>query len=322
MKKIMFRRLLLGVVLGLSGAACQKEEITPSIAFPQLYEIKDNADDPVQHRRYELWKTYNVPVYFNDTIAKTFVGMDHAGDSVFRTETIDLNWGFTSQEKNTHFEYVYLTDEEEQMNALEVVEKYLASLSVPLRPFSVLVTRSALSVTGGAGTEVPNKVGYRTVLITGVEQMTEKEAAEMVQLLKKEMIKNKMSNYTDELTAFNKISKEWFNTMWTNLPGVPDGFSSSKRGLFGPLSEEALKEIRLVVGRFGFLGGQNDNVISWIGGGRYSPENKDDDLNMYLDEMLSYSKTEFKTRWGHAPLVMEKYDILYGVIAEKLEVEL
>ena len=53
-----------------------------------------------------------------------------------------------------------------------------------------------------------------------------------------------------------------------------------------------------------------------------SPEDKEADLKMYLDEMLKYSKEEFKARWGHAPLVMEKYDILYGIIAEKLEVEL
>lgn len=321
MKKILFISGI-GLCICLLFAACEKDDITPAIDFPHLYEIVDNPADPVQHKCFELYKTYHVPVYFNDTIARTFVRFNRQGDSVFRVETLDMPWKFTSVEDNTFWEYVFLTGQDEKLKALYTVEKYLESLSVPLRPFSVLVAKSAVVGTKDATRKLGSYVGYRVVLITGAEDLDEEATLEMAAKLKKDMVAYKVTNYTEELNAFNKISKEWYNTAWANLPGVDEDFSSSQKTLWGSLDEEELAEIRLVVGKFGFLGGKNDNVISWIGGGSSSPENKDTDLKMYLDEMLKYPKDVFKSRWGHAPLVMEKYAILYRIIAEKLEVEL
>ena len=322
MKNKLLFRIGMGLWFCCFFMACGEEDITPKIDFPHLYEIVDNPNDPVQHKRFELYNRYHVPVYFNDTIARTFVRMDRQGDSVYQVETLDMTWKFTSQENNLSFGYVYLTEAEKQLKALHTVEKYLESLSVPLMPFSVLVTKSAVTTTGGTDTDVSSYVGFRVVLITGAENLDEAGTIKLAAKLKTDMIAYKVANYTSELGSFNKISQEWYNTKWENLPGTPEDFSSSQRGLFGPLPESDLAEIRTVVGKFGFLGGQNDNVISWIGGGMSSPKDKDQDLKMYLDEMLKYSKEKFKERWGHASLVMEKYDILYKIIAEKLEVKL
>ena len=76
--------------------ACQKEDgITPGTGFENLYTIQDDPNDSIQHKRYELYTTYGVPVFFNDTIGKVFVKTDVNGDSVFRYETLDLNWAFS-----------------------------------------------------------------------------------------------------------------------------------------------------------------------------------------------------------------------------------
>ena len=65
--------------------ACQKEDgITPGTGFENLYTIQDDPNDSIQHKRYELYTTYGVPVFFNDTIGKVFVKTDVNGDSVFR----------------------------------------------------------------------------------------------------------------------------------------------------------------------------------------------------------------------------------------------
>ena len=51
--------------------ACQKEDgITPGTGFENLYTIQDDPNDSIQHKRYELYTTYGVPVFFNDTIGK------------------------------------------------------------------------------------------------------------------------------------------------------------------------------------------------------------------------------------------------------------
>ena len=71
--------------------ACQKEDgITPGTGFENLYTIQDDPNDSIQHKRYELYTTYGVPVFFNDTIGKVFVKTDVNGDSVFRYETLEL----------------------------------------------------------------------------------------------------------------------------------------------------------------------------------------------------------------------------------------
>lgn len=45
--------------------ACQKEDgITPGTGFENLYTIQDDPNDSIQHKRYELYTTYGVPVFF------------------------------------------------------------------------------------------------------------------------------------------------------------------------------------------------------------------------------------------------------------------
>lgn len=177
-----------------------------------------------------------------------------------------------------------------------------------------------MTVTNSTEEPLTSNVGYKVVLITGAEDLDEAATVALVAKLKKEMVSSKVVNYTDELKKFNAISKDWYNTAWKGLPGVPDNFTSSTVRFF--LGLKPHPDRRKIVGQFGFLGGQNDNVAAFFGGGMSSPENANDDLQMYLDEMLNYSKKEFKSLWGTSALVMEKYDILYEIIAEKLEVEL
>lgn len=44
--------------------ACQKEDgITPGTGFENLYTIQDDPNDSIQHKRYELYTTYGVPVF-------------------------------------------------------------------------------------------------------------------------------------------------------------------------------------------------------------------------------------------------------------------
>ena len=74
--------------------ACKSEEsITPAVTFERDFAVVDNAADPVQHARYEIYKKYGVPVYFNDTVA-VHGGTAPADSASRRYETVDLNWTF------------------------------------------------------------------------------------------------------------------------------------------------------------------------------------------------------------------------------------
>ena len=66
--------------------ACSKESTLESrINLDELYVIQDDPDDPVKHRIYEIYETYGIPVYFNDTMGNRFINMKNwiwLGDTI------------------------------------------------------------------------------------------------------------------------------------------------------------------------------------------------------------------------------------------------
>lgn len=116
---IIYSLFLLSVLL----IACDDTEILENkIDFSSPYVIEDNPDDPIQHRRYLIFQKYGIPVFFNDTISKTFIYNDNDGKPVYRYETLDLNWSFSSH-TNRAIQYTvdYYTDPELQMKGLEFI---------------------------------------------------------------------------------------------------------------------------------------------------------------------------------------------------------
>ena len=69
--------------------ACSKESTLESrINLDELYVIQDDPDDPVKHRIYEIYETYGIPVYFNDTIGRIFLKTDVHGQPVYQYEKL------------------------------------------------------------------------------------------------------------------------------------------------------------------------------------------------------------------------------------------
>ena len=140
------RNVVLYLLLALLVLGCEKESgLTSKIELEDLYAIKDDPSDPVKHRVYELYSKYGIPVYFNDTIGKIFVKKDVTGKDVYRYETLDLSWGFTSYSQ-LKYSYEYMTDPDEQLTALGIIEEYLELAAKPLHPFNFFVTKSAKTI--------------------------------------------------------------------------------------------------------------------------------------------------------------------------------
>lgn len=327
-------------------SGCQKEDaLKPNLEYDHLYVIEDDPSDPVKHRVYEIYKQYDVPVYFNDTIGKIFMKNNIHGNPVYRYETLDLGWSFTSY-SNTKYHYEYMIEAEERMKALDIIENYLKLASKALYPYNFFVVKSASTedTQGGiknykAGDFVIN---FRSLLMTGdwVSSGVEGLPADM----RREMVKNKIMNYKDLLSAFNNTSKaEWYDVSYKSLnPNhfdalvVPNEFEWKYETMappeyyFGPgcfetnwwgakeFTLEGLENfraaVRLKIGLWGF-------VSSGYTGGS-TPIDTEHDLTAYISEMLNYSREEFGELWGASPLVMKKYDILYEIVANELGVEL
>lgn len=357
MKKILY--LMASALVMLS---CEKDKIEPKILdnLVNYYEIKnDNPDDPVQCERYELYKEYGVPVYFSDTIAKVFVKISPKGDSVFRYERVDMNWKFSSNTVST-FRYTYenYDNDADKLKALAIARSYLEKASKPLRPFCFLATKTATrtKVDGVADyTSVPfvtYEIGYRALLLQGLSTYSTPEKINIFTTdLRKMMITAKLKNFERELEEFDNVSDEkWYDKYFkesvTNggLGVVWDSSHVLRRyksnGKFDREEKIELSAMRITykyyardylddkeetfesfrqmarakIGAFGFVSTHKNNSMSSY------PVSQE--LGLFLDEILTTNREEFTRRWGTSPLVMKKYNILYKIIKEQMDVDL
>lgn len=342
MKTIMM--MILAVVL---FAACREdeEELTPVLQVPNFYVIEDNPSDSIQHRVYEIYKKYGVPVYFNDTIGRTFVKTDIHGDSVFTYETLDLGWGFTSH-TYLNYNFVYMTDPAVQSRWLDVVEEFLNRTSKNIYPFAIMLATSARSDDGRGKVEmIRYRIGFRVIFIS--EWWEDNEIEEVPHVLLNQLVKQKVQNYPDDIAPFSGVSnKNWYGGIpYTTLdPTIPSILPNpyEQWGLPTPLqfSVDMLDEnwygtfyfdgnycapeelpvlrrnVRLKVGQFGFISGHR------VMGGQWTPQTTAHDLEDYISEMTTRTRAEFQELWGDCPLVMKKYNIIYDVLKNRMGVEL
>lgn len=128
------KKLWLLLISVLMLTACSEDKISgDGVDLTNEFEITDDPNDPVQHERYQIFKEYNVPVLFNDTIAKRQIGTDLYGKPVMQYETVDLNWDFDSYSNSVQYVYDYLKTDESKMDALRFVRKFLEMCSKRMR---------------------------------------------------------------------------------------------------------------------------------------------------------------------------------------------
>lgn len=339
--------------------SCEKETIESSDEiYINYFEIKnDNPDDPVEKVRYEIYEKYGVPVFFNDTIAKVFVKMSPTGDSVFRYERVDMNWTYYNNTSGTYrYEYTYYTTDAEKLKALDLVRDYLEIASEPLRPYCFLATKltSKIEIRTGGDLLGPwntggYEIGYRALLLQNLDAIRPVDYPLLPTKMRKMMITNKLKNYKKELDEFESASdKKWYGVYWEDP--VPDGLGVvwdsshvmkryNSSGIYqrdekiklspdrvtyqylardypleSPESLESLRQnARAKMGVFGFVGYKNTSVLTY---------GRTQELDVFLEEILTTNREEFTRRWGTSPLVMKKYNILYEIIKEQLDIDL
>ncbi len=340
MKKILYI-VVAAFVFACSGS---QDMIEQSINYVNPYEITNNPDDPVQSKRYELYTTYGVPVYFNDTIAQLYIRDDFNGNPIYKYETLDLAWSFYGYERAT-YNYTYITEQAEQLRALEYAEYYLKNAPKSLYPTNFyLVKDYRITDTDNKTTihsDLEYKIGFRTLTIANAwsDNETITSHTNDVQI---QMLKEKIYNYTAELSPFYEASDDnWYYAEWEKLDPTyynyvdteiltPDALifvlmyigrkfmTIDAHNTFWPysfyLTPEQFaglkKEIVIKMGQFGFIG---------YGTSGYSitPTDSGDDLEMYVNAITSLGVEGFKAIWEEQPLVMEKFDIVNNLIIEK-----
>lgn len=317
------------IALGMIMLACGKEDALDSrIQLENLYTISDDASDTIKQRIYSIYTTYGVPVYFNDTIGQVFLKMDVNGKAVYEYEKLDLAWTFDNYDK-IDYQYHYVTDPEQQSKALRFIEQYLQDASPALYPFCFFITegiskkkRDEIKFTQ---MEDQFLTGFRTITLL-LEQCADETPQSMATQMIRSNVLQKINNYTEELAYFHAVTdKKTYYQYWKvldpsspyfALPELNPDYTSDR------YTPEELEEIRAqkrpIAGKFGFVMA----TIQDRGAGSSAPYDAKEDLQCYVKVIMSGTDESFRKNWGAYPLVMEKYEILYKIITEKLGVEL
>ena len=294
---------LLLLLLPLLFFACKSEEsITPAVTFERDFQVVDNAADPVQHARYEIYKKYGVPVYFNDTVA-VHGGASPADSASRRYETVDLNWTFFGYSRGVEYRYNYLRTPEEQLRALQFVDAYLAKISRPMRPFSVLLA-DTLTVSSANKVEKPvYHVGFRTLVLAQVKDITQPDSvkAQIAEIVNS-MVSDRIKANRELCGEFADVSsqKGWYDLEWKRLNETSPCPTVIEMGK---------------IGAFGFIRGWNQS-------GAFAPRDADEDREYFIKAMLWLGDGGFRQRYGHLPVVMAKYEILRRFVTGELGVNL
>ncbi len=314
---------------------------------------KDNSSDSIQKRVYDIYKQYGVTVVFNDTLGKVFVKQDIQGDSVFTYETVDPAWGFTSY-TDVDYYYTYLTDPDEKSKMLDVVEKFLGRCSKALYPQVILLLDSYYTESANGSVETYSnggfKVTYRSLLLCNARE--EDVLTSLPEEIMRTFIIQRISDYTLQLASFHRLSKDYIGKSWGTIGAVnlKEPITFEEMNMWGELEEYTITKfiegplynsaaclqddwwgfrsyapdvvekfrtaVRQLIGPFGFVS-QSEK-----GAANCPPEDEEEDLKLFVREMLRFSKEDFEKLWGDYALVMQKYDILYDLLANELGVKL
>lgn len=346
MKKIFYLLALLVM------AACGSEDpIIPGIDYANEFTLQDNPTDPVQHARYELFKEFGVPVYFNDTIATRIKGKDYDGSDRKIYETVDLNWTFSGYNRGVTYTYDYLKTPEEQLRSLNFVRQYLQSTPQPLRPFSIMVADTLTAESAHKRERPIYHVGFRTLVFAQIKDITDSDSIQtQVNEVIKNMIADRVAANKPVCARFANVSSEkgWYQSSWENLGNCPTILKWQKKSwifspnvlfneppyttfkgedlvtlLLSPTGQEGTyvnsieeaEEIReqfiLEMGNYGFIRG-------WKNTGVESPEGDKEDREYFLQAIIHLGEKGFRARYGNSKLVMKKYKILADFISNEL----
>ncbi len=312
---------LLSLLLLLCG--CEKDEIDAELNYYEnLFEIKDDPSDSVQHRVYELYKKYNVPIFFNDTIGKAFVKVDIKGDSVYRYELLDLGWSFTSGGNTSSYTFQYLVSPSEKMLALDVAENYLESIFDYMRPYSMFLVKQT------QGTYSKFVPAFRTLLFSDVltcdtEAKMDKYVTDVVCRTVSDYLVNNQNELVKKFTSIS--NKEYYGQEYQKIvKDYPADFDSDILNDSDATAEQIAK-VCAVMGSVGFVSAEVDEYLDFdldtfeeiLVRKYYTPLNGIEDMEGFVREIIVVSEDEFKKRWENMPLVMQKYELIRQFIPVK-----
>lgn len=313
------KRYYIYIVLLFLAVGCSKETLLePSLKDRNWFEIIDDANDPVKHKTYQIYKETGTPVFYNDLLGIEDRGVDSNGNPLIFEKRLDINYTIagstvTSIEKK----FTLLDNEADIMAGLDFVQNNFIN-SVPEKFFihSIFLVDSLYEQQYAGGQKKTSNChkGLNTFVIANVKKlssMSEQEKSLFNDKLLTYLAINQLanSNITD-MEKFQKVSYDpinaWYyygmNVQKPRYPGFkclpPDrwevyGFLDYNRTKYSNVETES-------------------DIQNW----QYVLPAKEEDIEAYIAAALSTSEDEFNAKYSSYPMVMSKYSIMRKILVE------
>ena len=302
MKNRIVYMALFGVLL--AWACSNDDDLSPSLLDENWYVLTD-SEDPLDHLRYELFETYGIPVFYNDTIGEQERGVDNVGEPIIYYEVLNPNYSIESSTE--YAQYVLSCDREAITDGVEFIRDYvlpkLASNRLYPRSY-LLVDTLTLNATGSYPYEAGVYRGMMTTCVGNIEMLLGMSAGELERLAC-EIAAEEYATYLTENAS--SLLETFYNVSRSEINGL-NLYSQSLTAFSEVPYVENLEE-------YGFL--------SYEKGAQYNPSssrvttiNERADVADYVTEVLLEDDETFEAMYGSYEYVMRKYRLMKTVLED------
>jgi len=312
MKQKIISYFFFGAIAFFSGCSDEDSNLQPSGMDVDWFAITDSSD-PTDHLQYEIYRDFDISVYYTDTLGSQFRGINGYGDSIFYYEKLSPFYGVTS----TRSDIVYTLSG--NRNAIHAgvslfKDEILPELPAILYPRSVLLvdnlTLRADKTAAEGKREGSVFQGLRTTIIGKLWQIPSMSTTDrklfVAEVLAAIWYTHLTEHYAEEMEAFYSISESLWPVTARTASIYFQLISSGTADTFKPHWYA-----------YGFLlsspsmpGQVNPNIsvpgeyTMW-----YTPS-QEEDATQYLTAVLSESEAMFQAKYGNATgydVMLEKF---------------
>lgn len=333
---------LLGLVLVSACSDDKDEDLTPSFADRDWYCLTD-GDEPADHAFYELYRTFGVSVFYNDTIGREERGLSRQGDTIVHYEVIDIDYWITSRTSASvtytlNKNYLENGNKSHLLEAAEFLREYVfTTLKKSKYPMSFLLVDSIVNDrTDPRALHAFNSYyAMTTTLIGGIDrlgEMSDSEKKLLAGYVLAELyvydIKNN-SAYMDLFTEFfersvDNTGKSLYgalrgksgNTVWQTAFVLP----ARDWLTYGFLRYNPTQMIYLLGSKVGNKIETNYDLSTMdsklVG---YTFPLREQDLYEYIARVLAGDDAAFESEYAAYPRILDKYKLMKRLLPAWLE---
>ncbi len=297
------------------GCSDDDSSIVPEYRDDTNWFILQDSQDELDHLRYEIYKTTNVPIYYNDTIGKQFNGIDAYGDSIIHYEILAPYYTIMASKPASMF-YTLSKDRNDIRNAILFLrDRVLPQVAPEAYPKSFLLVEDFLldldlSTPGQRRPAVNAYLGYMTTIIANISRLETMSTAKL----------DSVANETISVLWFPYLDREG---LLNEFYAVTENCTNSYPIYGASINPYSISDYRQAWTAYGFLtyeptqGGTS--LTYWNGGNVpvYKAPSKETDVAFFIRTVLNMNEEKFQATYGQVTgydLLLRKYQLIKKIL--------